>query len=107
MQMKSFILGALLTVGLLAGCGGVEGDAEQRVVPARSDTSELSGEDPKNQTHPFANGMHSTEDLNESFPRCIDISGHECSAPQQWRETCVHFNGTLGQCYCADERWYC
>lgn len=28
MQMKSFVTWALLTVGLLTGCGGVEGEAE-------------------------------------------------------------------------------
>ena len=28
MQMKSFVTSALLTVGLLAGCGGVEAETE-------------------------------------------------------------------------------
>lgn len=34
MQLKSFVMSALLVAGLVAGCGGLEEDAESRGEPA-------------------------------------------------------------------------
>jgi len=44
MQAKSFVMGIMLVAGLLAGCGGIEGDTEVGSAPAGGESAEVSAQ---------------------------------------------------------------
>ncbi|MFY0579993.1 hypothetical protein ACN28S_42240 [Cystobacter fuscus] len=44
MQAKSFVMGIMLVAGLLAGCGGIEGDTEAGSAPAGGESAEVSAQ---------------------------------------------------------------
>lgn len=81
----SLMVGGLLALGLLVGCGGPEMDIQEPVAEATSSTS------------------------SELFPDCVDYEGTGCPTPYSG-VTCFNSNtGMPGACTCLPEYfvWGC